>query len=79
MTDYRMKDDFEKHSNSSELSVENPCEVSDSYDMFLNNISIPVVARKLDFTNLDDDEGTGETPQAPPSFSPPYKRVRALK
>ncbi|XP_052738786.1 SID1 transmembrane family member 1 [Bicyclus anynana] len=80
MSDYRMKDDIDKNSNTSELSVESSCEVSDSYDMFLNNISIPVsiVSRKLDFNNLDDDDGNGETPR-PPTFSPPYKRVRALK
>lgn len=78
---YRMKNGFNKH-NSSELSVETSSEMSDSYNIFSDNLSpIPasIVPRKLDFSGIDDDECIRDGSTAPTSLSPPYKRVRALK
>ncbi|XP_028157981.1 wee1-like protein kinase [Ostrinia furnacalis] len=79
---YRMRNGFNNKHNSSELSVESSCEMSDSYNMFSDNLSpIPasIMPRKLDFSSLDDDDGIRDASPAPPSFSPPYKRVRALR
>ncbi|KAL0852213.1 hypothetical protein ABMA28_000432 [Loxostege sticticalis] len=80
---YRMKNGFNNKHNSSELSVESSSEISgDSYNMFSDNLSpIPasILPRKLDFSSLDDDDGIRNASPAPVSFSPPYKRVRALR
>lgn len=80
---YRMKNGFNNKHNSSELSVESSSEMSgDSYNMFSDNLSpIPasILPRKLDFSSLDDDDGIRNASPAPVSFSPPYKRVRALR
>ncbi|XP_072948640.1 wee1-like protein kinase [Epargyreus clarus] len=79
---YRMKSGFNNKHNSSELSVETSCDMSDSFNIFSDNLSpIPasIVPRKLDFTSLDDDDCIRDAAPAPVSLSPPYKRVRALK
>lgn len=79
---YRMKNGFNNNHNSSEMSVETSCEMSDSFNIFSDNLSpIPasIVPRKLDFSSLDDDECLGNVPTVPVSLSPPYKRVKALK
>jgi hypothetical protein len=79
---YRMKNGYNNKFNSSELSVETSCEMSESFNMFSDNLSpIPasIVPRKLDFTSLDDDDGIRDASTAPVTFSPPYKRVRALR
>lgn len=78
---YRMKNGFKTH-DSTELSVETSSEMSDSYNIFSDNLSpIPalIVPRKLDFSSLDDDECIRDASTPPTSLSPPYKRVRALK
>ncbi|VVD04707.1 unnamed protein product [Leptidea sinapis] len=79
---YRMKTGH-KHDNSSDLSVETSCEMSDSFNnMFSDNLSpIPtvIVPRKLDFSNMDDNDCTPPSASpAPAPLSPPYKKVRAL-
>ncbi|XP_013136408.1 PREDICTED: wee1-like protein kinase 2 [Papilio polytes] len=77
---YRMKTGYNNNHNSSELSVETSCEMSDSYNSFSENLSpIPAskVPRRLDF-NLDDDVIRDE-PSAPESPNLPYRRVRALR
>ncbi|CAK1546514.1 unnamed protein product [Leptosia nina] len=75
---YRMKTGY----NHSELSVETSSEMSDSFNTFSSNLSpIPpttIVPRKLDFNNVDDDDGGRKVSTPPMSFSPPYKRVGAL-
>lgn len=79
---YRMKTGLNNKHNSSELSVETSCDMSDPFNIFSDNLSpIPasIVPRKLDFSNLDDDDGIRDESQAPVSHSPPYKRVRALR
>lgn len=79
---YRMKTGFNSKNDSSELSAETSCEMSDSFNAFSDNLSpIPpsMVPRKLDFTNMDDDEELKDGSQPPVSLSPPYKRVRALR
>lgn len=80
---YRMKNGFNNNHNSSEMSVETSCEMSDSFNIFSDNLSpIPasIVPRKLDFSGLDDDECLENPPTiSVSSFSPPYKRVKALK
>nr|XP_026483598.1 uncharacterized protein LOC113391753 [Vanessa tameamea] len=79
---YRMKNGFNNKHNSSELSVETSCDMSDSFNIFSDNLSpIPasIVPRKLDFSSMDDDEGMRDPTSAPASLSPPYKRVKALK
>ncbi|KAL4712144.1 hypothetical protein ACJJTC_011005 [Scirpophaga incertulas] len=79
---YRMKNGYNNKHNSSELSVETSCEMSESFNMFSDNLSpIPasIVPRKLDFSTFDDDDVLRDTVPAPVSFSPPYKRVRALR
>ncbi|XP_068621811.1 wee1-like protein kinase [Battus philenor] len=80
----RIENSYNKKHDSSELSVETSCEMSESYNMFSDYLSpIPpsIVPRKLDFGNLDDDEDEGirNASPAPVSLSPPYKRVRALR
>ncbi|XP_050664678.1 wee1-like protein kinase [Leptidea sinapis] len=80
---YRMKTGH-KHDNSSDLSVETSCEMSDSFNnMFSDNLSpIPtvIVPRKLDFSNMDDNDCTPPSASpAPAPLSPPYKKVRALR
>ncbi|CAB3233594.1 unnamed protein product [Arctia plantaginis] len=79
---YRMKTGFISKNDSSELSAETSCEMSDSFNAFSDNLSpIPpsIVPRKLDFTNMDDDDHLKDASQPPVSHSPPYKRVRALR
>ncbi|KAJ2943271.1 hypothetical protein O0L34_g12076 [Tuta absoluta] len=79
---YRMKDGYNHKHNSSELSVETSCDTSDPFNMFSDNLSpIPasIVPRKLDFTNVDDEDPMKDASMAPMSLSPPYKRVRALR
>ncbi|CAK1592833.1 unnamed protein product [Parnassius mnemosyne] len=79
---YRMKNGFNNKHNSSELSVETSCEMSESFNIFSDNLSpIPgsIVPRKLDFSSMDDDDGIRDASPAPVSHSPPYKRVRALR
>lgn len=79
---YRMKTGFNNKHNSSELSVETSCEMSESFNIFSDNLSpIPasIVPRKLDFSSIDDDDGIRDASPAPVSHSPPYKRVRALR
>ncbi|CAG9134337.1 unnamed protein product [Plutella xylostella] len=79
---YRSKPNYANKHNSSELSVETSgCEMSDSFNIFSENLSpIPaIVPRKLDFTHIDDDDGIRDASPAPVPISPPYKRVRALK
>ncbi|CAH0689118.1 unnamed protein product [Chilo suppressalis] len=78
---YRMKNGFNSRHNSSELSVETSSEMSESFNMFSDNLSpIPasILPRKLDFSSLDDEDGIRNASPAP-TFSPPYKRVRALR
>lgn len=77
-----MKTGFINRHDSSDLSAETSCEMSDSFNIFTDNLSpIPasIVPRKLDFTSLDDDDGIRDASPAPASHSPPYKRVRALR
>lgn len=77
-----MKNGFNNKHNSSELSVETSCDMSDSFNMFSENLSpIPasIVPRKLDFSSMDDEEAVKGASTAPASLSPPYKRVRALR
>ncbi|XP_052749006.1 wee1-like protein kinase isoform X1 [Galleria mellonella] len=79
---YRMKNGFNNKHNSSELSVETSCDMSDTFHLFSDNLSpIPasIVPRKLDFSTLNDDDGIRDASPAPASLSPPYKRVRALR
>ncbi|XP_053621818.1 wee1-like protein kinase [Plodia interpunctella] len=79
---YRMKNGFNSRHNSSELSVETSCDMSESFNIFSDNLSpIPasIVPRKLDFSSLDDDDGLRNASPAPASMSPPYKRVRGLR
>ncbi|KAJ8706390.1 hypothetical protein PYW08_011016 [Mythimna loreyi] len=79
---YRMKTGFINKHDSSELSAETSCEMSDSFNMFSDNLSpIPssIVPRKLDFSSMDDDDGLRDALPPPVSLSPPYKRVRALR
>nr|XP_032525859.1 uncharacterized protein LOC116776710 [Danaus plexippus plexippus] len=79
---YRMKNGFNSKLNSSEISVETSCDISDSFNIFSDNLSpIPaaIVPRKLDFSSVDDDECIRNTSPTTASLSPPYKRVRALK
>ncbi|KAJ0183004.1 hypothetical protein K1T71_000980 [Dendrolimus kikuchii] len=78
---YRMKDGFNNKDDWAELTVETSCEMSDSYNIFSDDLSpIPasIVPRKLDFT-LDDDDGIRDATPPPASHSPPYKRVRDLR
>lgn len=78
---YRMKNGFKTH-DSTELSVETSGEMSDSYNIFSDNLSpIPalILPRKLDFSSMDDDDCIRDASTPPTSLSPPYKRVRALK
>lgn len=77
-----MKTGFINKHDSSELSAETSCEMSDSFNIFSDNLSpIPssIVPRKLDFSSLDDDDGMKDALPTPVSHSPPYKRVRALR
>lgn len=77
-----MKNGFNSRHNSSELSVETSCDVSDPFNIFSDNLSpIPasIVPRKLDFSSMDDDDAIKNASTAPASMSPPYKRVRALR
>lgn len=77
-----MRSSFENKHNSSELSVETSCEMSDPFHIFTGNLSpIPasMVPRKLDFSSVDDDDGLRDAAPAPASQSPPYRRVRALR
>ncbi|KAJ8707801.1 hypothetical protein PYW07_011478 [Mythimna separata] len=79
---YRMKTGFNNKHDSSELSAETSCEMSDSFNIFSDNLSpIPssIVPRKLDFSSMDDDDGVRDPLPPPVSLSPPYKRVRALR
>ncbi|CAH2101668.1 unnamed protein product [Euphydryas editha] len=81
---YRMKNGFNNKHNSSEMSVETSSEMSDSFNIFSDNLSpiaVPIVPRKLDFSSLDDFESSllGDSSTVPASASPPYKRVKALK
>lgn len=83
MTDwYKIRNCFENKHNSSELSVETSSEMSDSYHIFTDSLSpIPasMVPRKLDFSEVDDEDGLRDAAPAPASHSPPYRRVRALR
>lgn len=81
-----MKNGYNNKHNSSELSVETSCDVSDQFNLFSDDLSpIPasIVPRKLDFTALDDDDGIRDAGSpgspVPDPLSPPYKRVRALR
>lgn len=77
-----MKNGYNNDHNSSELSVETSCDVSDPFNIFSDNLSpIPasIVPRKLDFRALDDDDGIRDASATPDPHSPPYKRVRALR
>ncbi|XP_026331756.1 wee1-like protein kinase, partial [Hyposmocoma kahamanoa] len=79
---YRMKNGYKHNTNSSELSVETSCDMSDSFNIFSDNLSpIPasIVPRKLDFSGFDDEDEMKDACTAPVSISPPYKRVRALR
>lgn len=79
---YRMKNGLKHNTNSSELSVETSCDMSDSFNLFADNLSpIPasIVPRKLDFSNFYDEDEIKNAWSAPVSMSPPYKRVRALR
>lgn len=78
---YRMKNGFNNKDDWAELTVETSCEMSDSYNIFTDDLSpIPasIVPRKLDFT-LDDDDVVRVVTPPPVSLSPPYKRVRDLR
>lgn len=77
-----MKNGYNNNHNSSELSVESACDVSDPFNIFSDNLSpipVSIVPRKLDFTTFDDDDGIRDTLPVPDPHSPPYKRVRALR
>lgn len=79
---YRMKNGYKHNTNSSELSVETSCDMSDSFNIFSDNLSpIPtsIVPRKLDFSGFDDEDELQDGCSGPVSISPPYKRVRALR
>lgn len=79
---YRMKTGFINNHDSPELSAETSCEMSDSFNIFSDNLSpIPssIVPRKLDFGSMDDDDGMRDALPPPVSHSPPYKRVGALR
>lgn len=77
-----MENGYNNKHNSSELSVETSCDTSDPFNIFSGNLSpIPasIVPRKLDFSNVDDEDAMKDASTAPASLSPPYKRVRALR
>lgn len=77
-----MKNGYKHNTNSSELTVETSCDMSDSFNIFSENLSpIPasMVPRKLDFNSFEDEDEMKNACAAPCSISPPYKRVRALR
>lgn len=77
-----MKNGCKHNTNSSELSVETSCDMSDSFNIFSDNLSpipLTIVPRKLDFSGFEDEDEMKNACMAPVSMSPPYKRVRALR
>lgn len=88
---YRMKNGYKHNTNSSELSVETSCDMSDSFNIFSDNLSpIPasinlnqfsqaIVPRRLYFSGREDEDEMKDACTAPISISPPYKGVRSLR